>query len=136
MNIKKLAVGGIVGGIIFFFLGWLIYGMLLVDFMKSNPGIVSGYEKEMPDMLYLAIGNLASGLLMAYVFIRANVTTLMGGLIMATIMGLLMSVSFDCMMYGTTNLLSKKAIMADVLAATAMFAITGAVVGLLLGKLK
>jgi hypothetical protein len=136
MNIKKLAVGGIVGGIIFFFLGWLIYGMLLVDFMKSNPGIVSGYEKEMPDMLYLAIGNLASGLLLAYVFIRANVTTLMGGLIMATIMGLLMSVSFDCMMYGTTNLLSKKAIMADVLAATAMFAITGAVVGLLLGKLK
>lgn len=136
MNIKKLAIGGIVGGIIFFFLGWLIYGMLLVDFMKSNPGIVSGYEKEMPDMLYLAIGNLASGLLLAYVFIRANVTTLMGGLIMATIMGLLMSVSFDCMMYGTTNLLSKKAIMADVLAATAMFAITGAVVGLLLGKLK
>jgi hypothetical protein len=73
---------------------------------------------------------------MAYVFIKANVNTLMGGLIMATIMGLLMAVSFDCMMYGTTNLLSKKAIMADVLAATAMFAVTGAVVGLVLGKLK
>lgn len=136
MSIKKLAVGGIVGGVIFFFLGWLLYGMLLVDFMKSHPGVVSGYEKEMPDMLYLAIGNLASGLLMAYVFIKANVNTLMGGLIMATIMGLLMAVSFDCMMYGTTNLLSKKAIMADVLAATAMFAVTGAVVGLVLGKLK
>ena len=136
MDIKKLAVGGIVGGIIFFLLGWLIYGILLMDFMNSHPGVVSGYSKEAPDMLYLAIGNLLSGLLMAYIFIKANINTLMGGLVMAAVVGLLMSASYDCVMYGTTSLLSKKMMLADVLASVVMSAITGAIGGLLMGKLK
>lgn len=136
MDIKKLAIGGIVGGFLFFLLGWLIYGMLLMDFMKNNPGIVSGYSKEMPDMLYLAIGNLVSGFLMAYIFIKAGINTLAGGLVMAAVVGLLMATSMDCIMYATTNLISKKMMLADVLASTAMSAVTGAVVGFVLGKLK
>lgn len=136
MDIKKLAVGGIVGGILFFLLGWLFYGMLLVDFMKNHPGVVSGYEKAAPDWLYLVIGNLISGLLMAYIFVKAHVNTLAGGLITGAVVGFLMIASFDCMMYATTSLVSKKMIMADVLASTAMSAVTGAIVGMLLGKLK
>lgn len=136
MDIKKLVVGGIVGGILFFFLGWLLYGMLLMDFMNNNPGVVSGYSKETPDFLYLAIGNLLSGFMMAYIFIKANINTLMGGLIMAAVVGLLMAASYDCMIYATTNLYSKKMMLADVLASTAMSAVAGAVVGLLMGKLK
>lgn len=136
MDIKKLVVGGIVGGILFFFLGWLLYGMLLMDFMANNPGVVSGYSKETPDFLYLAIGNLLSGFMMAYIFIKANINTLMGGLIMAAVVGLLMAASYDCMMYATTSLVSKKMMLADVLASTAMSAVAGAVVGLLMGKLK
>jgi uncharacterized membrane protein len=136
MDIKKLAVGGIVGGILFFFLGWLLYGMLLMDFMNSHPGVVSGYSKEAPDMLYLAIGNLLSGFMMAYIFIKANINTLMGGLIMAAVVGLLMAASYDCIMYATTSLVSKKMMLADVLASTAMSAVAGAVVGMLMGKLK
>lgn len=136
MDIKKLVVGGIVGGILFFFLGWLLYGMLLMDFMKNNPGVVSGYSKETPDFLYLAIGNLLSGFMMAYIFIKANINTLMGGLIMAAVVGLLMAASYDCVMYATTSLVSKKMMLADVLASTAMSAVAGAVVGLLMGKLK
>lgn len=136
MDIKKLAIGGIVGGILFFLLGWLIYGMLLMDFMKNHPGVVSGYNKAEPDMLYLAIGNLISGLLMAYIFTRAGVNTLMSGLITGLVVGLLMATSMDCIMYATTNLVSKNMMMADVLASTAMSAVTGAVVGLVLGKIK
>lgn len=136
MDIKKLVVGGIVGGILFFFLGWLLYGMLLMDFMANNPGVVSGYSKETPDFLYLAIGNLLSGFMMAYIFIKANINTLMGGLIMAAVVGLLMAASYDCMMYATTSLVSKKMMLADVLASTAMSAVAGAVVGMLMGKLK
>lgn len=136
MDIKKLVVGGIVGGILFFFLGWLLYGMLLMDFMTNNPGVVSGYSKETPDFLYLAIGNLLSGFMMAYIFIKANINTLMGGLIMAAVVGLLMAASYDCVMYATTSLVSKKMMLADVLASTAMSAVAGAVVGMLMGKLK
>lgn len=136
MDIKKLAVGGIVGGILFFFLGWLLYGMLLMDFMNSHPGVVSGYNKETPDWLYLIIGNLLAGLAMAYIFIKANINTLMGGLIMAAVVGLLIAASYDCSIYATTNLFSKKLMLADVLASTVIWAVSGAIVGMLMGKLK
>lgn len=136
MDIKKLVVGGIVGGILFFFLGWLLYGMLLMDFMNNNPGVVSGYSKETPDFLYLAIGNLLSGFMMAYIFIKANIKTLMGGLIMAAVVGLLFSASYDTSIYATTNLFSKKMMLADVLASVVIWAVSGAIVGLVLGKLK
>ena len=136
MNIKKLAIGGITAGILFFFLGWLIYGILLMDFMKANPGTVGGFDKAAPDMLWLAIGNLLSGFLMAYIFTKANVNTLANGLITGAVVGLLMSASYDCMNYGLTNLLSKKMLMADVLAAAVLSGIVGAVTGLVMGKIK
>lgn len=136
MDIKKLAIGGIVGGILFFLLGWLIYGMLLMDFMKNHPGVVAGYDKAAPDMLFLVIGNLISGLLMAYIFVKANITTLAGGLIMGAVVGFLITSSMDCIMYATTNLASKKMMMADALASAVMSGVTGAIVGMVMGKLK
>ena len=136
MNIKKLAIGTITGGILFFFLGWLIYANLLADYMKNNPGAATGVDTTKMDMMYLAIGNLLSGILMAYIFLKANVNTLAGGLVTGAVIGLLMAASYDCVMYGTSNILSKKMMLADVLAMGAMWAVTGAVVGMVLGKLK
>lgn len=136
MNIKKLAIGAITGGILFFLLGWLIYANLLADFMKNNPGAATGVDTTKMDMMYLAIGNLLSGILMAYIFLKANVNTFAGGLVTGAIIGLLMAASYDSVMYGTSNILSKKMMLADVLAMGAMWAVTGAVVGMIMGKLK
>lgn len=136
MDIKKFVIGGITGGILFFLLGWLIYGNLLMDYMKDHHGTATGVDRAEPDMMYLAIGNLLSGFLMAYILIKANITSLAGGLITGAVVGLLMSASYDCIMYGTTHIVSRKMMMADVLASTALAAIVGAVVGMVLGKLN
>jgi len=82
------------------------------------------------------IGNLLSGFLMAYIFTKANVNTLANGFITAAVVGLLMAASYDCMNYGLTNLLSKKMMMADVLAAVVLSGVTGAITGLVMGKIK
>jgi uncharacterized membrane protein len=136
MSIKKIAIGGITAGIIFFFLGWLIYGNLLMDYMKAHPGVVSGYERVTPDMIYLVIGNLLSGLLMAYIFTKANINTLVNGLITGAIVGLLMAAAYDSMNYALTNLYSKTMIVADVLATVILSGITGAITGWVMGKIK
>lgn len=136
MNIKKLFAGGITGGILFFLLGWLIYGILLMDFMKANPGAASGFDRATPDMMYLVAGNLISGFLMAYIFTKASVNTLVNGFITGAIIGLLMAASYDCMNYAFTTMMSKKMIMADVLAAAVLTGIVGAIVGLIMGKIK
>ncbi len=136
MDFKKLIVGGITGGILFFLLGWLIYGNLLMDFMKANPGTAGNINRADADMnfLYLVFGNLLSGFLMAYIFVRANVNSLANGFITAAVIGLLMSASYDCIMYATTTIASKRMMLADVLASTVMSAVIGAIVAMVMGK--
>lgn len=138
MDIKKLLIGGIVGGILYFGLGYLIYGNLLANFMKEHPGTATGVDRAMEDLqfLYLAIGNLAMGFLLAYVFVKSNVSSMAGGLVTGGIIGALVSVGFDCVMYATTNIASKTAIAADVAAMTVMSAIVGAAVGMVIGMGK
>jgi hypothetical protein len=138
MNISKLVIGGITGGVAFFLLGWLIYGNLLMNFMASHPGTATGFNRSENDMdfLYLIIGNLAMGFLLAFIFIKGNVSGMAGGLATGFVVGLLMSVGIDCVTYGTTHILSKTGMAADVAAATAMWAIAGALVGLIMGMGK
>ncbi|MBK7434730.1 MAG: hypothetical protein IPI66_13110 [Chitinophagaceae bacterium] len=138
MDFKKLGIGGIVGGILFFGFGYLIYGMLLMDFMAKNPGVAGNVNRAEADMqfLYLAAGNLLSGFMMAYIFIRANVKTAVDGLITGGIVGFLLMASMDCVMYGTTTVMSKKMMAADVAAGTAMSAIIGAIVAMVMNMGK
>ncbi len=133
MDFKKLFLGGITGGIAYFLLGWLIYRMLLANFMTSHPGTIGNIERGQPDFMYLIIGNLAMGFLMAYIFVKGNVSSLGGGLITGGIVGLLASVGFDSMMYATSNIISKTAMAADVAAMTVISAIVGAIVGMVFG---
>lgn len=118
MDIKKWVIGGITGGILFFLLGWLIYGMLLMDFMNNHTGTAGNVSRPEPDMLYLAIGNMAMGFMLAYVFVKGNISSLAGGFVAGGIVGLLIAVGYDCMIYATTTVLSKTAMAADVAAST------------------
>ena len=138
MDIKKLLIGGIVGGILYFGLGYLIYGNLLTNFMKEHPGTATGVDRAMEDIqfLYLAIGNLAMGFLLAYVFVKSNVNSMAGGLVTGGIIGALVTVGVNCVMYATTNIVSKTAMAADVAASTVMSAIVGAAVGMIMGMGK
>lgn len=138
MDIKKLLIGGIVGGIVYFGLGYLIYGNLLTGFMKNNPGTAMGVDRAMEDIrwLYLGLGNLVMGFLVAYVLLKSNATTAVSGFVIAGIVGLLFTCGYDLMMYGTTNIISKKMMAADVAASTVMTAIVGAVVAMVMNMGK
>lgn len=136
MDIKKWVIGGITGGVLFFLLGWMIYGMLLKSFMESHTGTAGNIMRVEPDFLYLAIGNLAMGFAVAYVLLKANVSSMAGGFVTAGIFGLLIGVGFDCMMYATSTVISKTAMAADVAASTVMIAIVGAVVAMVMGMGK
>jgi hypothetical protein len=130
MDIKKLLTGTIAGGVVLFLLGWLVYGMLLQNFMSHNPGQAGDLGRKEMDYLFLVAGNLAQGLLLTYVLLKSNQNSMMSGLVTAGIVGFLIALSVDCVMYGTTTIMSKKGLLADVLAFTAMNAIAGAVIGM------
>ena len=138
MDIKKLLIGGIVGGILYFGLGYLVYGNLLMNFMKDHPGTATGVDRTMEEFqfMYLTIGNLAMGFLLAYIFVKGSINSAGGGLVTGGIVGLLVSVGFDTVIYATTNIISKTAMAADVAAFTVISAIVGAAVGMVMGMGK
>jgi uncharacterized membrane protein len=135
MNTKKFLIGGIVGGVVYFLLGWLFYGQILAQYFQGHPGTATGVDRAMDQFIWwaLILGNLLSGFLLAYVFSKSGVSSLSSGLITGGILGFLMSSSFDLIGYATTNITSKHAMLADVATFTVISAITGAVVGAVMG---
>lgn len=132
---KKFLIGGIVAGILYFLLGYLFFGNLLAQYFIDHPGATVGIDRAMDHFQWwaLILGNFASGFLLAYVFAKAGVSTLLSGFITGGIIGLLMSSSYNLVMYATTNVTSKHAMAAHVGAFVIISAIVGAVVGAIMG---
>lgn len=138
MNTNKFLIGGIIGGVTYFFLGWLIYGMLLMSFMQSHSSNSSGAFRAEADMVWWAMiaGNLAFGFFLSYILNKANVHSAAGGATTGAIVGLLLGIAIDLMMYAQLNLRDTTAMAADIAATTIMSAIVGAVIGWYLGMGK
>ena len=61
MNVKNFIIGGIVGGIVDFLLGWIVYGMILHDMMPMELG-----AKE--NFMHVFLGCMAFGFLISWYF--------------------------------------------------------------------
>lgn len=138
MNTKNFLIGGIVGGVLYFLLGYLFYGNLLAQYFKDNPGTATNVDRAIEHFEWwaLILGNLLLGFLLAYVFSKSGVSTLSSGLITGGIVGLLASSATDLTMYGTTNIMSKNGMVASIATFTVMSAIVGAVLGAVIGMLN
>lgn len=134
-----MLISGIAGGIVAFFAGWVIYGMLLMDYMTQNSGSATGVMRGDADMVWWALiaGNLLMGILYSYIFNKwANISTLGAGIGGGAVIGLLMGAGFDLTMYGTSNIMNLNATMVDIAASTILGALTGGAVGLVNGMGK
>ena len=132
MNTKTL-IGGAIGGIVLFALGWLIYGILLAGSMEAG-ACMRAHDAVLP--LWIFIGNLFTGLLIAFVFSKIPaLSTFGGGAMIAGIMGLLNAIGADCLMYGVSTVIAEPThILMDALISGAMWAIAGGAIGWWLGR--
>ena len=136
MNIKKMLIAGTIAGVLFFLFGWVVYGVLLKDYFFKHTGAAGHLERIDIIMRTVFLGSLLQGYVYAYVFTRANVESLKDGMSTGGILGFLMISAFDCIMYGTTLILSKHSLLADILASTSIAIAVGAIVGWVLHKMK
>lgn len=137
MNLRVLA-ATVAGGFTLFLLGWLVYGILLESFMKAHMNQFPGLMKEpMPDMVPLILANLVGAGLMAVVFDHwASIRTFKGGLIGGAIIMFLVALYIDLSFWSFMNLMKDfSAVAVDVFAATCIGAVTGGVVGQVLGMM-
>jgi uncharacterized membrane protein len=136
MDTKKFLTGTLAGGIAFFFLGYLIYGLALASFFTAHAGAVSGEMKSMEEIVWwaLILGNLASGALLTYIFLKwANISSFSSGASAAAAVGFFMSLSMDLVRFATSNSLDLAASLTDVIVGTMMSALAGGVIGAVLG---
>ena len=132
---NKVLVGGLIGGVVFFLLGWLTYGMALRTMMAENtmPGI-NRAEEEMGWVLLL-LGHFAVGFMLAYVLNKANVYSFGSGATMGAVMGFLTVMGFDFIMYATTvYYTTMTTVFIDIIVATVIIAITAGVIGWWYGR--
>lgn len=135
MDTKKLLMGTIVGGIAYFFLGWIIYGMLLMSTMAQYSN--SACMRADADMVWWAmiVGNLGFAALLTSVFLKSGVSSFASGAQAGAMIAFLVSFSVDLMMYATTSLTTDMTgIVIDVVASTVMGAVVGGIIGMLIGK--
>ena len=130
---SKMLIGGVLGGVVFFVLGWVLFGIIFADSMDTMPCMRPHDAMNIP---MIAIGNLLTGLLLAHIYSRwANITTLGGGAMAAFIIGLLMYGGMDFLMYGTSTLyVDVKHLLMDIVISSVMLAVVGGVVGWWMGR--
>lgn len=137
MNIRVL-VAAVAGAVVMFFLGWLIFGVILMSYFQANTAQYAGLQKMPPDFRLLVPAQLAWAWLYAFVFdywagIRTFVAGLKGGLLISvpiTIAMVLQMESFMELYKGVPPMI------VEILASAVWAAISGGVIGQVLGLMS
>ena len=129
----------VAGGIAFFILGFLVYGLVLDPMvMKPNMKEYAGLMNETPVWIPLVLSNFVSAFLLAYIFDQwAGIRTFIGGMKGGAIVLFLTSLSFQLMFAAFMNLYKNYTpVIADVAGSIVMGALGGGVIGAVLGMMN
>jgi arginine exporter protein ArgO len=139
MSSNKFLIGTLVGGITFFLLGYLFYGLALSSFFMNHTVAPSGSMKTMDQIVWwaLILGNLTSAALLSYIFLKlGNISSFGSGARTGASIGFFMSLSMGLVRFATENSLDITGTLTDVVVGTVMTAIAGGVIGALFGRGK
>jgi hypothetical protein len=135
MKSNKFLLGGIIGAVVYFLLGWVIWGVLLMNFMKEHSNQASGVFRDEKDMIWWAMvaHTFALGFLLSYIIGKSNTRSAGSGAGMGAVFGFLLSIAVNLMLYAQLDLWDLTSIAVDVVAMTVASSIVGAVIGWIYG---
>jgi len=131
----KVLRGTLFGGIAYFLLGWLIYGILLMDFLSANTNTCA--NRPNGEMIWWAIilSNLSAGLLLTLFLNWSKASGLISGLKLGAVFGLLYACIVDFSFWSMTTIFSSLTVLiVDVLISAVVLGIVGMVIVLTWGK--
>jgi hypothetical protein len=136
MDAKRFIAGTIVGGIVLFFVGNLIFITLAGSFYTANAGTATGVDRPEALIWAVLLGNVAYAALICYAMGARNASGLLEGAKIGAIVGFLMWVAVDFIFYGLMNLSNLTRTIVDSLLEVVHAGIGGAAIGLLAAKMK
>ncbi len=127
---KECLVTTITAGLVMYFGGFIIYGLLLMDVLATE------HMKDPPVMWAIPLSSLLSGAVVATVLSWRSVNEVVEGVKTGAIMGALLSLSYGVMFYASLDLGTTAAqIGIDCVASTVLWGATGGAVGWVRGKI-
>jgi hypothetical protein len=136
MDARKFAIGTVVGGVVLFLAGYLIFNTLLGSFYAANAGTATGVARDPMLMWSIAVGCLGFAALICYCMGNRAASGLAGGAKVGAIVGLLLAIFVDFVMYGANNLSNLTATIVDPIAEAVHGGIGGAAIGFVLSKIR
>ena len=135
MNTKTL-MGGLIGAIVFFFAGWLIFGIVLMGMTEPYTNMSCMRPPAEMSLLWIGVSNLFWGIAYAYIFSKMpSVTGFSSGVVQGVIIAVLIGLSFDLFMYATSTMNTSLVVTAyNAVGNAVLGAVGGGVIGWWLGR--
>ena len=136
--IARVLAATVAGGITYFILGFLIFGLFLEGIMKPHMIDYPGLMKPEPNFAFLVPANLITAFLFAYILDNwAQIRTFAGGLKAGAIIAFLQVLAFQLMFLAFMNIhRDYLPVVLDIVGSTVMGAIMGGVIGAVLGAMN
>lgn len=135
MNLKFL-LATLFGGIVFFLMGWVVYGFLLMNFMESTGNMACMRAEEDMILPLLFLANLLYAFLYAFFLTKCGEPiNMMTGAKYGFILTALIVAIHGCAYYATSTMMNTfSAVIVDVIGSGVIGAVSGGVVGWWLGR--
>ena len=107
MDTKRFAVGTVVGGIVLYAAGYLIFDLAFKNFYATNVGSATGVDRGSQIVWAMAVANMAYAALVTYVIAnRSGDVTPGAGFRIGAIVGCLAWATADFVIFGSTNIVN------------------------------
>jgi len=135
MDMKRLAIGTLVGAVTLHIIGYLMFDLATASFYQANNAAAATFTRDVNLQWSIGLGNIALGALLALcIGARASVPTVASGLTAGALIGFLVWFGVDFTLYGYESRWNLMLTIIDPLLAAIQFAIAGAVVGVALAR--
>ena len=132
MNAKKFVLAALAGGIVLVATGFLVYGVLLREFIQANSA--AGLMKDQPDMGPLILGGLVWGSFLTLISRWSDAGSFAQGARTGAIVGLLVGLGINLVFYATMNLMEAVVIPINTVITSVRFALACGAIGAVLGR--
>ncbi len=137
MNTKRLVTGTLVGGIILYAVGYLIFDLAFADFYAANAGSATGVARDPQLVWAVALGSLSYAALVTLgIGSRADSSNIGAGVKIGAVVGFLLWFTVDFILYGVTNVANLTRAVVDPLLELVRGGIAGGVIAVVLGKVR
>ena len=131
-----MIVAGLIGGIVFFLLGWLVWGILLMDMMSGYSNAACMKPEAEMNMAFLIIANLLWGSAFAYILSNwSGQINFSKGATAGAIISIIIGVAYDLYSLAmTTMMTSTTPVLINIGANLVVGGIAGGIIGWYLGR--